>query len=361
MKTWLMKMNNFLNLSIKDTLYTIAILCLSTLLCFLIRSIDDGIIVIAMVYLLAVVSISRLTHGFFYGAISCGVAVICDNYIFTYPYFKLNFSIPTYPISFLSMFVVSFIISAMTSQLKEKESFIVAARTEKMRSNLLLAVSHDLRTPLTSIIGSSSVLLENYDMISDDRKKQLLQEVNDEAQWLIHMVENLLFITRIQDKAAKLTKRPEIADEIIAEAVTKTKKRYPDAPIQVELPNEIILVPMDAMLVEQVILNLFENAIRHSETATEISLVLTSDQDDAIFEVRDNGVGIAEKVLPHLFDGLARTSKDDRIDTTKDMGIGLTVCHSIILAHNGSLEGHNNTAGGASFIFRLPLKEDTYE
>ena len=353
--------NEYFSYSIKDTLRTIAILCIATFSCFLIRSIDDSTIVIAMIYLLAVAIISRITTGYLYGIISCIAAVICDNYIFTYPYFALNFSIPTYPVSFLSMFVVSIIICTMTSQLKEKESLVVEAKTEKMRSNLLLAVSHDLRTPLTSIIGASSTILENYDMLTKERRVQLLTEVKEEAEWLIRMVENLLFITKIKNAAAKVTKRPEVTEEIISEAVTKLKKRYPNAPIHVRMPDDILMVPMDAMLIEQVIMNLLENAIRHSESATEILLIITTDADHAVFEVRDNGIGIPSHILPNLFNGLARTSKNTRMDTTKDMGIGLSVCMSIITAHNGTMQAHNNKEGGASFLFKLPLKENAYE
>lgn len=347
--------------SIKDTIATAAILCIATVVCFLIRTMDDSIIVIAMTYILAVAIISRITNGYFYGFFSCIISVFCDNYIFTYPYFDLNFSIPTYPVSFLSMFVVSLLICTMTTQLKEKEALVIEANTAKLRNNLLLAISHDLRTPLTSILGASSAILENYDMISQERKIQLLTEVNEEADWLIRMVENLLYITRMKNESAKLNTHSEVAEEIISEAITKLKKRYPYAPIHVTIPNEILMVPMDAMLIEQVIMNLLENAIRHSESATDIQMTIRKSEHYAIFEIKDNGIGIAEHILPHLFDGLVRTTKNSRMDTTKDMGIGLSVCKSIILAHNGTIEAHNNPEGGACFTFQLPLEEDMNE
>lgn len=348
-------------ISTKDTIRTIAILSLTTLICLLIRSMDDSTIVIAMSYLLAVAIISRVTTGYFYGIVSSVIAVFCDNYIFTYPYFKINFRIPTYPVSFLSMFIVSIIIGTMTSQLKEKELLVVEAKTEKLRSNLLLAVSHDLRTPLTSIIGASSTILENYDMLTKERRVELLTEVKEEAEWLIRMVENLLFITRFKNEAANITKYPEIAEEIISEAVTKLKKRYPNAPIHLRVPDDILIVPMDAMLIEQVIMNLLENAIRHGEGATEITLSTKVQDQYAVFEIRDNGVGISEHILPNLFNGLVRTTKCTRMDTTKNMGIGLSVCMSIVTAHDGTLEALNNKEGGACFIFKLPRKELMHE
>jgi len=352
------RLNKFLIFSIRDTLLTMVILSTATLFCFLIRTIDDSIIVISMLYVLAVACISRITSGYFYGVFSCLFGVICDNYIFTYPYFDLDFSIPTYPVSFLSMFAVSLLICTMTTQLKDREKLMIEAKTQKMRSNLLLAVSHDLRTPLTSILGIANTILDNYDMIDQERRKELLTELTEEADWLIRMVENLLFITKMQKNAANLSKRNEIAEEILSESVVKLKRRYPDAPISIAVPEEIVIVPMDAMLIEQVIMNLLENAIRHSETATKIELMSFSKSKKAFFLVKDNGVGISEDLLPYLFNGLSRTNKNPRIDATKDMGIGLSVCYSIIHAHNGDITAYNNPEGGACFSFWLPLNEE---
>ena len=348
--------------SIRDTIILIVTLMITTLICYFIHSVSIENMDVSMLFILAIAIISRFTTGFFYGLFSCFIAIICDNYIFSYPYYTLNFSLDTYPAYFFSMFVVSTIICTMTSQLKEKENLEFESKTVKMRANLLLAISHDLRTPLTSIIGASSAILENYDRTTKEQKIELLSEVKEESEWLIRMVENLLFITKMQDNAnTRITKRPEIAEEILSESVAKAKKRYPNAPIHIEIPPEIILVPMDAMLIEQVIINLLENAIRHSETATKIMLVLRQYENHAEFEVCDDGIGIPANIMPHLFDGLARTLKGGRIDTAKDMGIGLSVCHSIILAHDGTMEACNNPFGGARFIFRLPLEEKSYE
>lgn len=347
--------------SIKDIILSILIITIATTICFLIRNADDYL-AIALIYLLSVVIIARVTNGYFYGILSCFVAVFFDNFFFTYPYYSLNFSMPTYPLTFLSMLITSIIICTLTTQLKAKDALILEARMEKMRSNLLLAISHDLRTPLTSILGASSAIIDNYDMISRERRIELLHEVHEEADWLIHMVENLLYITKMSNENTYLTKKTEIAEEIISEAVSKIKKRYPHAPIHIVIPDEILLVPMDAMLIEQVIMNLLENAIRHGETATEILITLQKETPYAVFKVEDNGVGIAEQILPHLFDGLARTEKNNRVDSTKDFGIGLSVCKSIIIAHNGTIEAKNNVeGGGACFQFKLPLEEDYNE
>lgn len=256
------------------------------------------------------------------------------------------------------MFIISAIISAITCQIREQEHLKIIAEAEKMRSNLLLAVSHDLRTPLTSIIGSCSAILENYDRISQERRVQLLTDVKTDSEWLIRMVENLLSITKIQGGPAKIIKAPEIAEEIILEVVSKFKKRYSNAPIHIELPTDILVVPMDAMLIEQVLLNLLENSIRHGGNVTKIDLILRAENNFAEFKVKDNGNGISSDILPHLFDGLARTTVKNNIDSKRDMGIGLSVCNSIILAHNGNMEAYNNSDGGACFKFQIPLKEE---
>lgn len=346
--------------SIKDTVLSALVITITTTICFFIRNADDYL-AIALIYLLSVVIIARITTGYIYGIISCFIAVFFDNYFFTYPYYSLDFTMPTYPLSFFSMLVISIIICTLTTQLKAKDALIMEARMEKMRSNLLLAISHDLRTPLTSILGASSAIIDNYEMISKDRRIELLHEVHEEADWLIHMVENLLYITKMSNENAYLKKKMEITEEIISESVSKIKKRYPYAPIHIVIPDEILLVPMDAMLIEQVIMNLLENAIRHGENATKILITLEKAPPYAIFKVKDNGVGISEQIFPHLFDGLARTEKSNRVDSTKDFGIGLSVCKSIIIAHSGTIEAKNNEEGGACFQFKLPLEEENNE
>lgn len=343
-----------------DILFTTLILLLTTCINFFFRKSSDTL-TIASLYVLAVAIIARITEGYFIGIASCFIIVICDNYFFTKPYNSLNFILPTYPLSFFSMLLISIIICYMTSQLKEKEKMIVETKTEIMRNKLLLAISHDLRTPLTSILGASSAILDNFDMITQERRIELLREVKEEADWLIHMVENILYITKVQGRDAKLNTHLEIVEEILFDATNKVKKRYPDAPINLQYKEEIVMIPMDALLIEQVLINLMENSIVHGKNVTSIDVSIEVGTKTVTFIIKDNGVGITNEVLPHLFDGLSRTMVNGSIDSTKNWGIGLSVCKAIIDAHNGTIEANNNIEGGACFAFELPFEEDSYE
>lgn len=346
-------------LSKRDTFLFFCVYFIAILLCLFLRIIDDGDVYVSMIFLLAVAVISRITHGYFYGSFASMIGVVFVNYIFTYPYFHFDFTYSGYPISFISMFTVSIIIGTMTTRIKEQEKLRLEAETERMRSNLLRAISHDLRTPLTSILGSSSAILENDEYLSKKDRAELLTEVKEDAQWLIRMVENLLSITRIHDSPTKIEKQAELAEEIIAEAVQKTKKHFPLQEINIHIPDEILFVPMDAMLIEQVLINLLENAIKHSGKLAPIDVYLSSKDSFAIFEVQDHGRGIEKGIYPHLFDGYfqERYTNDD----SRSMGIGLSVCMSIIKAHNGTMDAKNNPTKGATFTFFLPLEVHNHE
>jgi two-component system sensor histidine kinase KdpD len=238
-----------------------------------------------------------------------------------------------------------------------QQEITLEAQTERLRTNLLRSVSHDLRTPLTSIIGASSAILENRDLISPETHDKLVSDINKEAKWLIHMVENLLAVTRISGNPIRLAKSPEAAEEIAAEAAGRVRASYPQAKIRVKVPEEFLMVPMDATLIEQVIINLLENSIQHSGSDAPVELKVTADETDAVFTVRDRGHGISEEELPFLFEG-NRPEQGRKSDSSRGMGIGLSICKSIVRAHGGTITAGNGENGGAVFTFTLPLKED---
>jgi len=278
------------------------------------------------------------------------------NYIFIYPYFEINFSITGYPLTFLATLAVAMIVSIMTTQIKEKEQIRLEIEKEKMRSNLLRAVSHDIRTPLTSIAGASSLLLENGDDLSMEKKDELISDIRSEAQWLIQIVENLLSITRIEDdsEGAKIHKEDELVEEIIGSAVLKFKKRLSGIDVVTMLPDEPVLVPMDGILVEQVLTNLLENAVQHGRTTSRIDIIVEDMADRVVISVEDNGQGIAEARLPKIFSGSLLPDDGAASDSKRNMGIGLSVCKTIIKAHKGDMKAENKEQGGARFVFWLP-------
>lgn len=238
----------------------------------------------------------------------------------------------------------------MTEQAQE---ILLETEKEKMRSNLLRAVSHDLRTPLTGIIGSASTLLENGSMIGEQTCRKMLSDIQQDAEWLIHMVENLLSVTRISGGTTNLKKQDEIIEEVVGEAVDRIRKRFPTAEVHVKVPHELLIVPMDATLIEQVLINLMENSIRHSGSTLPISLKVSKKKSGAVFTVSDQGKGIDPSRIPDIFDGKPNKGSSD---SSRGIGIGLSICKSIILAHDGKIFAENNLNGGASFTFVLPVK-----
>lgn len=314
---------------------------------------------ISLLFMLALVIISRFSVGYIYG-IGCSlIAVVCVNYLFTYPYFQLNFTLSGYPVTFLVMLIITVMTSAMTSHLTsqaetiaEREKQLAEAEMEKMRANLLRAISHDLRTPLTGIIGNSSLYLENPHRLTMEEQNDIVTNIYNDSNWLLNMVENLLTITRIHGDNFSINTSEEAVEEVISEALQKLQKRYPCTEVRVHLPEEFILLPMDAILIEQVTINLLENAIVHSSSNKPIDLIVADTPNEVTFTIRDYGVGIPEDMLNNLFDGISRTPSQSS-DARKGMGIGLSICKTIITAHHGTLIGQNHSHG-AEFIFTLP-------
>lgn len=240
----------------------------------------------------------------------------------------------------------------------EQRQILVESEKEKMRSNLLRAISHDLRTPLTGILGASSAILESGDMLDKATHDKLVANIREDSQWLIRMVENLLSVTRISDGAMKVEKRLEMAEEIVAEAVSRIRSRFPGQKISVRVPDEPLMVPMDGTLIEQVVINLLENAAKHSVGGSPIEVEVSTDGRAASFEVTDHGSGIAEQEFPYLFESYVPNGKRSS-DSTRGMGIGLSICMSIVKAHHGKMEAANRESGGAVFRFTLPLEGET--
>ena len=316
---------------------------------------------VAIIYVLAVMLVARYTTGYITGIIASLFGVFFVNYVFTYPYMTFNFSLDGYPVSFIGMMLVSSITSTTTTRFKqqskllnEREKMLVEAEKETMRANLLRAVSHDLRTPLTSIIGLADTALSDSPELTEEKRRELLAGIREDANWLLNMVENLLSVTRIQDDKGitSVTKTDESLEEVISEAVRRFHKRFPGVTVQVHIPESFIMVPMDAMLIEQVINNLLENAHFHSGSEKPIELKVRTENGVLYITIKDHGKGIDPKRLPTLFDG-GGVNTNESGDSHKGMGIGLSICKTIINAHGGTIQAANH-ADGAMFTFTLP-------
>lgn len=315
---------------------------------------------ITTLFVFAVFLISLFTEGYVYGVISAVTGMFAINYIFTYPYFAFDFITPVNLISAVIMVILSILTSMLTTKIKRHEATKAESERERMRANLLRAVSHDLRTPLTTIYSASSTLLNKRDVLTLQQQDSMLQNIQQDSEWLIRMVENLLSVTRIDNGAVKLAKTPTIVDELIDSAMTKFLIRHPKQNVSIEIADEIIVISVDTLLIEQVIINLLENATYHAKNMTELSLRVFSLGNQAIFEVLDNGCGIPDDKLKHIFEGGYGTRKDASDGSKRFAGIGLSVCASIIKAHGGEITAENRKGGGALFRFTL-IKEENLD
>lgn len=287
-----------------NILITAGILVSASLICIIMQQFSESDTHVPLLFVLAVLFISRFTDGYLYGIVASMIAVVGVNYVFTYPYFEINFNLAGYPLTSVVMLAVACSVSALTTQIKRQEQIRLEVEKEKMRGNLLRAVSHDIRTPLTSMMGAASVLSDNYEDLTDEERKEFAGNMKAEAQWLIRIVENLLTITRIEngDNGTQIVKEEELVEEIVSSAVLKFKKRFPDVEIVVKMPEELLLVPMDGILIEQVLVNLLENAVFHGKTTSKVEIRVEDQENRVFFFVEDNGDGIREAVLPHIND-----------------------------------------------------------
>lgn len=472
---------------------SIFFLLLATGLSFALRALGIGDHNIIMAYLLSVLVISRYTEGYFYGAASSVLAVLAFNFFFTEPYYTFNAIQPGYPITFLIMFIVALVTSALTVRVKDQarisairenrtellyeinnkllgacdtaaireivedqltgtlgrevtlyaadpeangendspvvhwvfangkpagtgtetlslqrayyapvegmngivgvirvaceeskpltrdnvalvdkiaslvalalerqasaerqRSLEIESERERMRYDFLRGISHDLRTPLTAILGASSVLLENGDLLDSEARYLFASDIRCDAQWLMRMVENILSVTRISDGSLMIKKRNEAVEEVVGEAVTLVRSHFAGIRLSVSIPDELLMVPMDGTLIEQVIINLVENAAKYAGVSPLIELRVTSDGTDAIFSVIDDGAGIPESELARIFDGPVAGSRKTG-DSSRGLGIGLLICATIIKAQGGSISARNRDGQGAEFRFTLPL------
>ena len=340
---------------VRDMLLSIGILAITILICSMVSNVhEDNNPFATPMFILAVAVIARFTNGYVYSVAASVASIFLVNYLFTYPFHRFNFTIAGYPLTFAAMLIVSVIISALTTQIKRQEQLRFEAEAEKMRANLLRSVSHDLRTPLSAIYGSTNVLMENEAMDATERM-ELLRSINSDAQWLIRVMENILTITRCSDDAVELRLEPEVIEEIIGSAIVKFSRKYPNYKITVDRPEEILLANIDAMLIEQVLINIFENVPDHAPSATAIHISLFRSDEQVHVCISDNGGGFPTSMLPKVFDGLAM-SKAHVSDSRRSMGIGLSVCRSIMRAHHGDIVVFNTNDGGA-VEFYLPIEE----
>jgi len=340
-----------------DTLFTAVILTAMFLVNLLLVWQFDTKTMTPMIFVLGVFLVSWRTQGYFFGIAASLLSVLAVNWAFTYPYWAFDLISPECISSAVVMLIVATMTGALTTRLKRQEKLKAEAEKERMRGNLLRAVSHDLRTPLTSIYGACSVIIENFDSIPGETQLKLLKDIQTDSQWLNRMVENLLSVTRVDGDKVRLSKHSVVLEELIDALLVKFRKHYPDTRVQVTIPKEFVSIPMDPVLIEQVLMNLLENAVFHARGMENLWLRVELKNRRAVFSVEDDGCGISEEKQAYLFTGLL--DSEAPADTARsNMGIGLSVCRTIIKAHGSELKAGNRPDGGAVFRFALEMEEN---
>lgn len=239
---------------------------------------------------------------------------------------------------------------------REKEEAAVRAKNEELRANLLRAISHDLRTPLTSISGNANNLIVNGEYFDEQTKLQLYTDIYDDSMWLINLVENLLAVTRIEQGRLNIQMSEDLIDDAIDEALRHVNRKRVEHKISVKRSDEYLLAKMDAKLIVQVLINIIDNAIKYTPKGSSIVIESKKQGNNAIVSISDDGPGISDEVKAHVFD-MFYCGSNKIVDSRRSLGLGLSLCKSIINAHGGTISVFDNQPHGTIFRFTLPIGE----
>ncbi|MGN1161904.1 MAG: sensor histidine kinase, partial [Candidatus Fimenecus sp.] len=239
---------------------------------------------------------------------------------------------------------------------REKEEAAILAKNEQLRANLLRAISHDLRTPLTSISGNASNLISNGDSFDEATKQQLYTDIYDDSMWLINLVENLLSVTRIEEGRLNLNITEDLVDDVITEALHHVNRKSVEHNITVRHKEDYLLAKMDTKLMVQVIINIVDNAIKYTPKGSNIMIKTWKQGDKAVISIADDGDGIPDEMKARVFD-MFYSGANKIADSRRSLGLGLSLCRSIVSAHGGKITVSDNTPHGTVFTITLPAGE----
>ncbi len=344
----------------RELLVTLLLLCAATGLCQLFYKLHFTEANIITVYILDVLLVSLFTKNLSCCVISSLATVLLFNFLYTEPRLTFHAYEAGYPatlaITLISSLITGTLAIENSHNASERERASALARTEQLRSSLLRSISHDLRTPLTSISGNADNLLSNYDNLDDESRRQIFTDIYDDALWLIGLVENLLSVTRIEGESMQLHIHPELVAEVIDEAMAHLDRRADLHQIRVELQDDLLLAKMDTRLIMQVLINLLNNAIAYTPEGSHITVSARKDGGQICIQVEDDGPGIAdelkEKVFEMFFTG------DNRVaDNRRSLGLGLPLCKAVVSAHGGEIRLTDRSPHGCCFRFTLPSAE----
>ncbi|XCP86528.1 ATP-binding protein [Roseburia hominis] len=334
---------------------SLVIVVVATLISLSIHSAGVGKENAVMVYIVGVILVTVCTTGYFYGAASAVLSVLIFNYFVTEPFHTFAVMNRSDMVLMFFFLMTAFISSSVTVRFQKQKQIAEDTRAqmerEHLKSSLLRSISHDFRTPLTGILGDCSLLAEAEEMDSATRR-ELAGEIQEQAIWLIKMMENILNMTKIENGQLYINKQPEVVDDIVYEAVTHVTGLREKRDFKIELPSELVVASLDGPMMVQVLINLLDNAMKHTKMGGMIRIRVVYKEEKVYFKVEDNGEGIAEELLPYIFDEFV-TQSEGRADRQRGIGLGLAICKAVVEAHGGEIYAKNREEGGACVGFWL--------
>ena len=338
---------------------SLGILMIATFLSIALQIYGIGKENILMLYIISVLLITVCTTGYLYGMAGAILSVLAFNYFFTVPVHTFAITNQNDVVLMVFFLIAAFIPTSLTvrfqKQMQIAEDTKAQMEREHLKSSLLRSISHDFRTPLTGIIGDSSILKESEEMDAKTRK-ELAGEIQEQAVWLMKVMENILNMSKIDSGHLYIKKQPEVVDDIIYEAATHVIGLRERRKFEVRLPEQLIVVQMDGKMMAQVLINLLDNSMKHTQEGDRISVEVTFSGERVYFKIEDDGDGIPEEIKEQLFDEFV-TKSEGKEDGRRGIGLGLAICKSAVEAHGGEIYAENREEGGARFVFWLKAEQ----
>jgi two-component system sensor histidine kinase KdpD len=301
---------------------------------------------LAMVYLL-VIMVAAIRFGRGPSTLASALSVLACDFFFVPPYFTFAVSDQRFILTFAMMFAIGLVMSGLALRAREAT---LRARTEEMRNSLLDAVSHDLRSPLAAITGAATTLRDGQEVPPPERA-ELVATICEEAERLERLVRDLLDMTRLQSGALEVRREWVPLEEIVGSALERLEPRLQGRPVEVDLPGNLPLLSVDPVLLEQVLVNLLENAAKHTPAGSAIELRARDQAGGVTVEVSDRGPGLPAGAEARVFEKFFRQARPG----VAGVGLGLSICRGIVEAHGGTILAENRAGGGATFRIALPM------
>jgi two-component system sensor histidine kinase KdpD len=303
---------------------------------------------IVMFYLLAVV-ISAIRWGQGPAIVTSILSVLAFDFFLVPPYLTLSVAALQYIFTFIAFLIVGVVVSTLASKTREQ---VIQRQTEKLQTALLNSISHDLRTPLVSITGSLTALLDSDSGLDDATRRELLETAFEESERLNRLVINLLDMTRMEAGALRIIRKPCELRDVLGASLEQLKEKIGPRNIRIDIPRDFPEVSMDFSFIMKVFFNVIDNALKYSPVDAPIDIRATAFKDKVIIEVKDQGIGIPQGDLERIFEKFYRVERPQKISGT---GLGLSICKGIIEAHGGQISAQNNPDKGATFNITIPL------